>query len=318
MEAALLMICGPTASGKSHLAQQIARRVSGIIINFDAIQVYKELRILTARPTEAEEAALPHRLYGHVSMVRPHSAAQWLVDVKKEIDQCVDSGKLPVLVGGTGLYMKALMDGLSEIPSVPAEIRTQVEHIYKEKGEAAFRALLAEKDPVSATRLKPNDAQRLKRAYEVALATGKPLSYWQETPKTPPYPNARFLVLNVDIPRDLLYARCDARFDAMLGAGALDEAKSIKEQVVDRKLPAMKAIGLPQLLGYLEGQMSLDEARIHAKQMTRNYAKRQLTWFKNQLPDKVNISHDFAQDPAILGKIEELLLKFIDRKPAKD
>lgn len=272
-------MCGPTASGKSARALAIAQERGGVIINADAMQVYAELRILTARPSVEDEAVVPHRLYGVLPAREACSAARWLVLAAEAIRETWAQGKLPVVTGGTGLYLKALQEGLSPIPDVGADIRAEATRLYTEQGAGA----LQERDPAMAKRLKGGDSQRHTRALEVWLATGKSLAYWQRKPREVMFPEAEFSVEVVMQERAELYRRCDARFLVMLEQGALEEVKALKALNLSTDLPAMRAVGVPELVAYLEGKMSLDEATAKAQQATRNYAKRQLTWFRNQL-----------------------------------
>jgi tRNA dimethylallyltransferase len=273
------IVCGPTASGKSARALDIAQSQDGVIINADAMQVYRELRILTARPTPEDEAYAPHRLYGILPAHEACSAARWLELAKPVIDETLDAGKLPVVTGGTGLYIFTLMRGLSPIPDIPAQIRHQAMALWAEQKDGA----LQERDPVMHARLKPGDSQRHVRALEVWLASGKSLRHWQELPRQTPYPDAEFKVELIDLPREELYHRCEKRFEAMLEHGALEEATRLRDMHLAPHLPAMHALGVPELIGHLDGRWSLAEAIRRAQQATRNYAKRQVTWFRHQL-----------------------------------
>lgn len=269
-----LLIAGPTASGKSARAMAEARATGGIIINADALQVYRELRVLSARPSAEEEEAAPHRLYGHASGAEPYSVARWLAHARAEIEAAWAAGRIPIVVGGTGLYFKALEQGLAAVPPVPAEVR---EHWRSFTGD--LHAELAKREP--GTRLDPNDRQRLIRALEVFDATGQPLRHWQARAQSAAaLAGAHVERRLVTLPREELYARAEARFDRMLAEGALDEVRPLL--TLDPELPVMKAIGVPELAAYLRGEMSLDEATARAKTATRNYIKRQLTWWRGQ------------------------------------
>ncbi len=272
----VLLIAGPTASGKSALALTLARERGGVIINADALQVYKELHILSARPGDDEVQLAPHRLYGHVSGVEAYSVAAWLADAKREIEAAWASGLLPIITGGTGLYFKALEEGLAEVPPIAAEIRE------KWRGFAGgLHEELARRDPDSAVHLKPNDRQRLSRALEVLEGTGKPLSHWQAQAQSQAFLKGRYVERHlVEVPRDELYDRAEARFEQMLAAGALAEVKPLLNY--DSTLPVMKAIGVPELARHLRGEISLEEAVILAKTATRQYIKRQFTWWRGQ------------------------------------
>ena len=271
-----LLIAGPTASGKSALALKLAKERGGVIINADALQVYRELRILSARPTAAELAQVPHRLYGHISGLEPYSVAAWLAGAKREIAAVWDEEKLPIIVGGTGLYFMALEQGLAEVPPIAAEIRE------KWRGfEGDIHGELLLRDPQSAAKLKPNDRQRISRALEVVESTGQPLSHWQEQAQAQAFlSGVRVERLMVDVPRVELYARADARFAQMMAAGGLDEVRPLTN--LDSALPMMRAIGVPELVKHLRGEMELDEAVTLAKIATRQFIKRQLTWGRGQ------------------------------------
>ncbi len=276
-----VLICGPTASGKSALALELAKELGGVVMNADSMQVYAELRIVTNRPTPEEEAAAPHRLYGFRSLSEPYSAAQWLADVKAVLDEAERQGWLPIIVGGTGLYFKALTEGLSDIPEIPPEIRERYRLAAQTEPAEALHAELARRDPATAARLRPSDPQRIVRALEVLEATGRPLADWQGHKQPPVLPLALTYPFTLTLGREELYRRCDARFDAMLANGALQEARAIAALGLDPSLPAMRAVGLPPLLAHLRGELSLDEAAAAAKTATRNYAKRQLTWIRS-------------------------------------
>jgi tRNA dimethylallyltransferase len=275
-----VLICGPTASGKSALALELARGFGGVIVNADSMQVYAELRVITSRPSPQEEAAVPHRLYGIRPMREPYSAALWLADVKAALAGAEQKGWLPIIVGGTGLYFKALTEGLSEIPEVPAAVRAHYRRAAQVKPAGELHAELQSRDPQIASRLRPTDPQRIVRALEVIEATGRSLSDWQGRKQPPLLPLGQTRPIAIAMDRGELYRRCDARFDAMLAHGALDEARAIAALGLDPELPAMRAVGLPQLLAYVRGEMPLDEAAAAAKKETRHYAKRQLTWMR--------------------------------------
>lgn len=272
-----LFIAGPTASGKSALALEKAAACDGVIINADALQVYAPLRILSARPTAEEEARAPHRLYGHIGAEQPYSVASWLAEARREMDVAWQQGRLPILTGGTGLYFRALELGLAPVPEIPEEVRARWRSFAGD-----HHAELGRRDPAMAARLPPSDRQRLTRALEVIDATGRSLLDWQKQGQAQA-PLAGIAVERIfrDVPRDALHARAEARFDAMVAAGALDEARSMMQ--LDPMLPAMKAIGLPELIAHLRGEASLEEAVARAKAATRQYIKRQLTWWRGQM-----------------------------------
>ncbi len=263
--------------------------------------MYRELRVVTARPSAEEEAQAAHKLYGMLPASEQCSAGKWLNLARMEIDWALSQGSLPIVVGGTGLYIRALMQGIADIPDVPPEVRAQVRQDFDSMGNAAFHERLAHVDPVLAEKLKISDSQRLLRAYEVWLGTGKPLSWWQSQGLKPIYPIDKFIVFNMDVSRPELYERCNTRFITMLEQGAVNEVKSLLELGLPPDLPSMKSVGVPELAAYLKGGMSLEMATEQAQQATRNYAKRQLTWFRHQLPAHHMVSS--AQDV----KIAELL-----------
>jgi tRNA dimethylallyltransferase len=285
----VVIIAGPTASGKSRLALDIAREFQGTVINADSMQVYAELRVLTARPTPADEKAAPHRLFGVLAAAERCSAGRWLKLAAAEIADTHRAGRLPVVVGGTGLYLKALTEGLADIPDVPDAVNDKVRRRFDEIGGEAFRNELANLDPATAARLPAADGQRLKRAMAVAIATGKPLSDWQRRQPDAPRVEARFGVIALAPPRDILYAAADARFERMMAVGALDEVKALVGIGLNPGLPAMKALGIPELRRHLAGDIGLADAVAAAKQATRNFAKRQLTWLRNQIAADLTI-----------------------------
>jgi len=272
-----LLIAGPTASGKSALGLKAARERGGVIINADALQVYADLRLLSARPTAAEEAAAPHRLYGHVSGASAYSVAAWLRDARAAMNEVWAEGRLAILVGGTGLYFKALEEGIADIPPIHDEIRNK----WRDFRGDLHKEIQA-RDPVAAARLHGHDRQRLIRALEVVEGTGRPLSHWQEQGRQGAALNGvQVERMFVSVAREALYARAEARFDRMLAAGALDEVAALP--AYDADLPVMKAIGVPELLGVIRGQCRLEDAVVAAKTATRHYIKRQLTWFRGQM-----------------------------------
>ena len=229
-----VLICGPTASGKSALALELAREFGGVVINADSMQVYAELRIITNRPTPADEASAPHRLYGFRPAREPYSTALWLADVRAALDEAGREGRLPIIVGGTGLYFKALTEGLSDIPDIPEEVRARYRLLAQMEPPQALHAELARRDPLTAARLRPTDPQRIVRALEVLEATGRPLAEWQATKQPPLLPSANVFPLVMNVDRAELYRRCDARFDAMVAQGAIEEARTVAALGLDR------------------------------------------------------------------------------------
>jgi tRNA dimethylallyltransferase len=280
-----VLIAGPTASGKSALALELAERLAGTVINTDSMQVYRDLRIITARPTVEEEARVPHRLYGHVDASVNFSAGAWVADAARVLEEACVQNRLPIFIGGSGLYFKALTRGLSAVPPIPAEIREDVRVRLDRGGVEALHAELARRDPLSAKRLKPRDRTRIARALEVVEATGRSLTDWHREGLPPLLPPGAFRALFLAPERDALYARIDARFDAMLEAGALEEVARLAARGLDPLLPAMKAHGVPALIRHLKGEIALEEAAGIGRADTRHYAKRQFTWFRHQLPE---------------------------------
>lgn len=278
-----ILIAGPTASGKSALALRLAEAVGGTVINADSMQVYRELRILTARPTPADEARAPHRLYGVLSAAEACSVGCWL-DMAREVLAAVRaSRRVPIIVGGTGLYFQALTEGLAPVPTIPADIRTAARRLHVELGGPAFHARLADRDPVMAARLRQSDPQRMIRAYEVIEATGVSLADWQGRPPAPPALDRPWHGVLLEPPRPLVYDRCNRRLEAMLAEGALDEVRALADLALDPALPAMKAVGVAPLLSHVRGETSRAAALAAAQTATRQYAKRQYTWFKHKM-----------------------------------
>jgi tRNA dimethylallyltransferase len=280
-----VLIAGPTASGKSALALELASRTGGVIINTDSMQVYRDLSIITARPSRDEEARVPHRLYGHVDAAINFSAGSWVTDATTALTEARAQNRLPIFVGGSGLYFKALTRGLSAVPPIPADVRESVRARLEEHGVEALHAELGKRDPASAERLKPRDRTRIARALEVIEATGRSLLDWHKEGLPPLLPSGEFDALFLAPDRDQLYARIDARFAAMLSAGALDEVARLASRRLDPLLPAMKAHGVPALIRHLNGEIPLEEAAEIGRADTRHYAKRQFTWFRHQLPE---------------------------------
>jgi tRNA dimethylallyltransferase len=274
-----LLIAGPTASGKSALAIVEARKRGGVIINADSMQVYRELRILSARPSVEEERQAPHRLYGHVSGADDYSVASWLSDVKLEMLRCWDAGTTPIICGGTGLYFRALELGLAETPPIDVNVRK------KWRGfEGDLHAELSMRDPEAATRLNPADKQRIIRALEVVESTGRTLAQWQADAAASNFLNQINVErVYVNVSREELYARAERRFDMMMRLGALDEVKALPS--FDAAQPIMKAIGVPELLAHLRGEIPLSQAITDGKTATRQYIKRQFTWWRGQGKD---------------------------------
>lgn len=282
---AAVLIAGPTASGKSALALQLAEMTGGAIINTDSMQVYRDLRIVTARPSVEDEARAPHLLYGHRDAAMNCSVGTWLDDARAALDRTRAEGRLPIFVGGTGLYFKALLRGLSAIPPIPAEIRQAIRKRLERDGIEALHADLARRDPASAQRLKPRDRSRIPRALEVIEATGRSIADWHGEGVPPLLAADAVRAVFLAPERAELYARINARYAWMLQNGALDEVAALAARKLDPMLPAMKAQGVPPVLRHLRGELSLEEARELGSAGTRQYAKRQFTWFRHQLPE---------------------------------
>ena len=290
-----VLIAGPTASGKSALALELAQKTGGVVINTDSMQVYRDLRIITARPTVPEEARAPHRLYGRVDAAVNFSAGNWVIDATAALAEARAQRRLPIFVGGSGLYFKALTRGLSAVPKVPDEIRDSVRARLERDGVEALHAELSARDPASAERLKPRDRTRVARALEVVEATGRSLTDWHRDGLPPLLPPGAFSAVFLAADRDALYARIDARFDAMLAAGAVEEVAALAARQLDPLLPAMKAHGVPALIRHLRGEIALEEAALIGRADTRHYAKRQFTWFRHQLPEFEWVRRDAAR-----------------------
>lgn len=278
-----ILIAGPTASGKSALALELAGRLGGAIINADSMQVYAELRILTARPSPADEARAPHSLYGFVPASEAYSAGRFVKDAAAAIAGARAKGLRPIIVGGTGLYFKALTEGLSPIPDVDPEVRQHWREEARAKGAGELFIHLTMQDPETAGRLNPTDTQRIVRALEVLQSSGKPLSYWQAQKGTPVVDLSEAHAFALMPERGPLQLRADARFDQMIDAGALAEAEQLQRLGLDPNLPAMRALGVAPLIAHLGGESGLDEAVAGAKAETRRYIKRQMTWLKRYM-----------------------------------
>ncbi|MGC2202784.1 MAG: tRNA (adenosine(37)-N6)-dimethylallyltransferase MiaA [Stellaceae bacterium] len=303
----MLVIAGPTASGKSALATELAEASGGTIINADSMQCYRDLRILTARPDTAAEVRAPHRLYGFLDAAERGSAASWRALALSEIEAATGAGRVPILVGGTGLYLRAIQEGLAPVPHIPEKIRQEAIELHHSLGGVAFRERLAELDPLGARRLFPGDKQRLVRAYEVVRTTGTPISTWQR--RSTRRPPCRFATILLAPPREPLYAACNARFGQMIDAGALAEAAAIAARRLDPELPAMKAVGLPELLRHLAGEMSLNEAIAAGQRATRRYAKRQVTWFSHQTTPDLILDGQYSQ--GLLRRSRDFIDRFL-------
>jgi tRNA dimethylallyltransferase len=273
-----VLIAGPTASGKSALALEIAAAQGGVVVNADASQVYDCWRVITARPSKEEEAQAPHLLYGHVAATAPYSTGHWL----REAVPLLDAGQRPIIVGGTGLYFSALTQGLAEIPATPPEVRAQAD-------ELTLEVLLQGVDAATQARIDVQNRARVQRAWEVQHATGRPLADWQKQTGPAPLPLDQCFPVVFDVDKDWLNDRIARRFDLMIEQGALDEVEAVRG-VYDPALPAHRAIGVPELMQYLDGDLTLDQARQNAVIATRQFAKRQRTWMRSKMANwhKIN------------------------------
>jgi len=295
MTGRIWLIAGPTASGKSALALRLAVETGGEIVNADALQLYADLRILSARPSPKEVAQAPHHLFGIVDAADGWSVGRWLRAAVPVIEDIVARGRSPIVVGGTGLYFEALTKGLAEIPQVPADLRRQAQADYDLMGESSFRGRLGAHDPAAAIRIAPGDRQRLVRAWEVFAATDTPLSDWQQT-GAPALAPGDWQAVALEPPRATLYARCDARLAAMVEAGVLDEVRTLTARNLDPALPALKAVGMREFSAHLRGELSLDEAIAIAQRETRRYAKRQSTWMRGRMADWSRLTEIDVED----------------------
>lgn len=277
---ALALIAGPTASGKSAYAMALAERTGGVIVNADSAQVYADLRILSARPSAEEEAGLPHRLFGYVDGAEACSAARWAQDARAAIAETQAEGRLPILVGGTGMYIRTLLDGIAPVPEIDSDVRAAVRAL----DVADARAALEAEDPAAAARIGPRDTSRIARALEVMRSTGRSILIWREQRSGGLGGEVALQPVVIDPPTPELYVRCDARAGAMIAAGGLDEAAALRDRGLDPSLPVMRAIGVPPLLRHLTGEITLEAALEQMRQDTRNYAKRQKTWNRHQFP----------------------------------
>jgi tRNA dimethylallyltransferase len=278
-----VLIAGPTASGKSALALAVAEAIDGVIVNTDSMQVYRETRILTARPTDEDTAGAPHLLYGHVGVAESYSAGRYQAEAAHALRTARESGRIPIFTGGTGLYFGVLTEGIANIPEIPSGVREAVEALREEVGPKAFHDALATRDPEAAARLSEGDTQRTLRAYEVFEATGRPLTEWQKEMGDPLLGGMKLARFVISPPRDVLHDRINARFDTMLAQGAMEEVAALEG--LNLSPTAQKIIGLRELREVAEGAASLGEAAERSKAATRQYAKRQVTWFRGRMAD---------------------------------
>lgn len=288
-EPVVLLLGGPTASGKSALAIAAARALDGVVVNTDSMQIYRELNRITARPDEAALAAAPHRLYGVRAMADPCSAAAWRALALNEVAAARATGRVAILTGGTGMYFRALRHGLAPVPPIPTAVRAAARARLEAEGAAALHAKITARDPESTAGLSPRDSQRVLRAWEVFEATGRSLASWQREPAADDAPAGRVVELVIEPSRDVLYAACDTRFAEIAAQGGVEEAGAIAALGLDPALPAMKAVGLRELIGLAAGRTTREEALEAGMRATRRYAKRQLTWFRHQMTDAARI-----------------------------
>ena len=301
-----LMICGPTAAGKSAVALALAEQVGGTVINADSMQVYRDLRVVTARPSADEEARAPHRLYGIVDGSERASVASWLNLAAAAVDEARKAGRLPIIVGGTGMYLQAARDGIAPIPEVPAEIHQACLDELVARGGAAFRDELSKLDKETAARLFDGDSQRLVRAMGVVRATGRPISAWQSDPHQGALAGEA-VAISVMPPRADTYARIDRRFAQMMEEGAVEEVEALAARRLDPSLPVMKAIGVREILAMQNGEIDRDRAIELASRDSRHYAKRQMTWIRNNYRAEIDINEKFSA--RIIKEIFSILLK---------
>jgi tRNA dimethylallyltransferase len=300
-----ILIAGPTASGKSALALALAAKLGGVIVNADSMQVYRDLRVITARPTPAEEALTPHVLYGHVDAAERYSVGAWCVDASVALAAAARDARPAIVVGGTGLYFESLTKGLAAVPPIATEIRAAVRARLEAQGAVALHAELAQVDPVMAQRLMPGDSSRIARALEVVLATGRSLSDWHHEGMRPAVDASQAIRVFLHPERVQLQRRIETRFATMLATGALDEVRALAARGLDPALPAMKAHGVPWLIRHLAGEISLAEAARGGVRDTWRYTKRQATWFRNRMAGW-SWSEPEAAETLILGEISRI------------
>ena len=302
----VLIIAGPTASGKSSLALALAQRLNGVIINGDSMQLYTDLRLLTACPSLADKELIPHYLYNTLAATESNSVWAWL----QRVDQLIqNSSRLPIIVGGTGMYLRALEQGVVALPDIPLTARDQANALFDEVGEDAFRISLSQKDPQAAALIVKGDRQRLVRAWSVVQETGISLTEWKKKDHWKPQ-GVTFIKILVEPERQKIYSACDERFQTMVAEGALDEVKHLLSMNLSPDLPVMKAIGVQEFSSYLQGKMTMDEAVLMAQQATRQYAKRQLTWFRHQYKPHIHIKDGVHEG------LEEQICSLLDSLPS--
>ncbi len=295
-----LIITGITASGKSEVCVKLAQKYNGVIINCDSKQIYKEIPIITAQPTAKEFELIPHKLYGYASVQINYSVGLWVKDLEEEINNTWENSQLPIIIGGSGLYIKSLIYGLSSIPKISDDVRVESYNLYKELGKQKFYELLLSKDPMIQGKIYENDSHRLLRAFEVITQTKKSIFAWQRETAKAVLNN--FIMYTIFPARNEVYDKINKRFINMIELGVVDEVKQLLDMQLDPRLPSMKAHGVPEIIRYLKNEITLDEAINIAQVNTRHYAKRQYTWFRNQFPDA-----KFVDDPSKLIEFNLLL-----------
>lgn len=303
----IIVIAGPTASGKSNLALTLAEETDGVVINADSMQVYKDIPILAAAPSTEDTTRAPHKLYGIYDAEYRGNVVEWLNLCQTEITQAQQNNKTPVIVGGTGMYIEALTKGVTPIPETPENIRTQVTNMLATEGLSVLYKKLSEIDPETASRLSENDTTRIRRAWEIWLHTGKNLSYWHSLPLISKFSPESFTTIYINPPREALDVRGRIRFDAMMKMGALDEAHALIKKDLPDSLPAMKALGVQELKAYFKGECLLNEAIENAKLHTRQYAKRQSTWFNNRFNADFRFKACYDEDKNFVDDIKKAL-----------
>lgn len=304
----VVIIAGPTASGKSNLAMDLALALDGVVINADSMQIYKDIPIIAACPTDEDKAKISHKLYEIYDASINGTVVDWLNMAVEEIKNAWKNNKIPVVVGGTGLYLDNLINGTTPIPEVDEKIRKKVRQMVSEIGVVALHEKLSEIDTPTAQRLSVNDTTRVTRAYEVYLQTGIPLSEWYKKPMIKKIPEAKFVVVKICPPVSELDERCYLRFDKMIDAGAVEEVRKLAKRKLAEDLPAMKALGVPELLRFINGEDTFDEAVTAGKLHTRQYAKRQRTWFKGKLKGDVHLDACYTGQKKIINDVKKALL----------
>ncbi len=307
----VVVVAGPTATGKSELALALAEELGGVVINADSQQRYRDFPILTAQPSAADRARAPHVLFGDLDAADVGNAVEWAAKAAAAVAAAQTAGQVPIVVGGTGLYLRTLMQGMSDIPPIPEDIRAAGRVRLAKLGNAAFHRMLAARDPVSAARIPVGNTQRLARAWEVIEATGTPLAVWQETPPRPALAAAYFSVLIMP-PREEIVAACAARFAAMVSTGALDEVAAAAAKGIPTAAPAMNALGARELADHLSGRLTLEAAIAGAEIATRQYAKRQATWFRNQFKSDLLLPERYRA--ALYDAVAEPVRNFVKER----